>query len=132
MIQSQYFCFGFPTICGIIEHKEPKMKYYKYLYVSDNIKEPQKVKRNLNLYKGAVGIYLVTLCNDPDQVEIINSLFLKLPYYRKHPPVIVGIAGSYDDATKLVIDMINESMFRTGSASLKDFLKLKAKTENFS
>ena len=108
------------------------MRYYKYLYVSDSISNPEKIKRSLKLHKGVLGIYLIMLSSDPEQVEIINAAFLKLPYYRKHPPVIVGIARSFDEASSLVVEMINESMFRTGNASLKEFLKLKARTNNFS
>ncbi len=108
------------------------MRYYKYLYVSDNIADPDKIKRSLKLHKGVLGIYLIMLSSDPDQVEIMNAAFLKLPYYRKHPPVIVGLARSFDEASSMVVEMINESIFRTGNASLKDFLKLKARTNNFS
>ena len=64
------------------------MKYYKYLYVSDSIKNPDKIKRSLKLHKGVLGIYLIMLSTDPDQVEIMNAAFLKLPYYKKHAPVI--------------------------------------------
>ncbi|MCR4787902.1 MAG: hypothetical protein K5888_04890 [Lachnospiraceae bacterium] len=108
------------------------MRYYKYLYVSDSIKDPDKIKLSLKLHKGLLGIYVVMLSSDPDQVEIMNAAFLKMPYYRKHPPVIVGIARTFDEAAGLVTDMVKESMFRTGQASVKKFLKLKAKTENFS
>ncbi|MCR4989836.1 MAG: hypothetical protein K6A38_03130 [Lachnospiraceae bacterium] len=108
------------------------MKYYRYLYVSDSINNIDKVKKNLKAHKGVLGIYVIMLSSDPDQVEIMNAAFLRLNYYIKHPPIIVGIAKTYDEALMLVKDMVDESLFRTGSASLKDFLKLKASTENFS
>ncbi len=107
------------------------MKYYRYLYSSDSIKHVDKLKIKLNLRKGIPGVYILAFGSDSKQLEIINSLYLKLNYYRKHPPVVVGICKSYDEAVDMVIKIVNESYQKTGNCSIRDYLIKRAKTRDF-
>ena len=107
------------------------MKYYKYLYTSENIINSDKLKAKLNLHKGMFNIYLISLCPGSDQLEIMNAYYLKLKYYRAHPPVVVGLAKGYDEAVNIVVKIITEAVDRTGVADAKEYLRLRAKTKDF-
>ena len=107
------------------------MKYYKYLYTSESIRNPGKVKTRLRLHKGTPGYFILYFANGNDQLEIMNTVYLKLNYYRKHPPIVVGLAKSYDEAVEIVIKIVNEALKKTGNANIKEYLIKKAKTSNF-
>lgn len=108
------------------------MKYYRYLYTSESIKNVDKYKFRLNTHNGFSSMYVILLSNNNDMLEIMNSIYLKLKYYRKHPQIVIGIAKTYDEALDIVMRIINESMEKTGSPYVKDYLKLRAKTRDFS
>lgn len=103
------------------------MKFYKYLYVGDNIKNPDKVKRKLKYHAGQLFIYVICIANGSDQLEIYHCAYLKQKYYRYHPPVIVGIAGSYEEAVNIVVQITKESLEFTGCCDLKEYLKFRVK-----
>lgn len=107
------------------------MKYYRYLYLSDSIKHPEILKNKLKLNMGVAGYYLICMSENYNQLEIIASYYFKMPYYRKHPYAVIGIAKSYEEAVSIIIDITNESLNKTDSANLIEYLKLKAKTRNF-
>ena len=103
------------------------MKFYKYLYVGDTVKEPAKVKRKLKRHAGQL-VYVLCIAHGPDQLEIFHSAFLKQKYYRYHPPIIVGIASNHKEAVDLVVKITQECVNATGGCNLKEYLKRKAKT----
>lgn len=115
----------------MIFFEEPQMKYYKYLYVSSGIKNIDKLKIKLNLHKGVLGTYVISLSQGNNQLEIMAAYYLKFRYYRMHPPIIVGLADSYDEALKLVVKMQEEALNKTGNPNIKDYLVLRAKTKDF-
>lgn len=102
------------------------MKFYKYLYIGDTVKNPAKIKRKLKLHAGVL-VYVICIARGNDQLEIFHSAYLKQKYYRLHPPVIVGIAGSYEEAVGLIIKITKESLEETGCCNLKEYLKIKSK-----
>lgn len=102
------------------------MKFYKYLYIGDTVKNPAKAKRRLKLHIGQL-LYVISLSGGEDQLEIYHSAYLKQRYYRHHPPVIIGIASSHEEAVELVIQITKECLLATGECDLKEYLKQKAK-----
>lgn len=102
------------------------MKFYKYLYVGDTVKDPTKMKRKLKLHAG-VGGYVISIAAGDDQLEIYKAAYLKQKYYRYHPPIIVGIASNYDEAIDIVVQITKECLYATGECNLKEYLKGKAK-----
>ena len=102
------------------------MKFYKYLYIGDTVKDPAKAKRKLKLHAGQL-VYVICIAQGNDQLEIFHSAYLKQKYYRLYPPVIVGIANNYDEAVELVIRITKECFATTGCCNLKEYLKWKAK-----
>lgn len=107
------------------------MQYYRYLYTSDSIKKIDKIKLKLNEHRGVLGLYVICLNKGVNQLDIINAAYLKLPYYRTNPPIVVGLAKTYDEAVDLVIKMTNEAIDRIGFPNIKEYLKKRAKTRDF-
>ncbi len=102
------------------------MKFYKYLYVGDTIKNPSKIKWKLKHHAG-VQIHVITIASGADQLEIFHSAYLQQRYFRHHPPVIVGIASNYEEAVQIIMKITQECLEFTGSCNLKEYLKLKAR-----
>lgn len=98
------------------------MKFYKNLYVGESIKNPRKIKRKLNTNAGLLGIYVITLCDGPDQLEIYSSTVLMQPFYRCAPLYVIGIAGSYEEAVGIVEKIAKQSWHQNGDCDLKKYL----------
>ncbi len=98
------------------------MKFYKNLYVGESVKNPRKIKRKLNTNAGLVGVYVITLCNGPDQLEIYSSTVLMQPFYRHTPLYVIGIAGSYEEAVEIVEKIAEQSYLQNGDCDLKKYL----------
>ena len=102
------------------------MKFYKYLYVGDTVKDAAKMKQKLKLHMGVNG-YVICIAAGSDQLEIFRAAYLKQKYYRYHSPIIVGITASYDEAVNIVVQITKECLYATGECNLKEYLKRKAK-----
>lgn len=101
------------------------MKFYKCLYVGDRVRHVHAVKQKLRFHAD-VNVYLIAICSGTDQLEIYRASLLKQRYFRKHAPIIAGIAADYEEAVGLVQQIVEESLQRTGTCDLKYYLKLKA------
>lgn len=102
------------------------MKFYKYLYIGDTVKDPDKVKRKLKRHAGQL-VYVICISHGADQLEIFHSAYLKQKYYRYYPPIIVGIANDYNEAVDIVVQIAGECLEATGGCNLKEYLKWKVK-----
>lgn len=102
------------------------MKFYRYLYVGDTVRNPAKLKWKLKHHAG-VQAYVIVLAPPPDQLEIFHGAYLKQKYYRYHPPIVVGIAASHEEAVEIVVKITQECLETLGNCNLKEYLKQKAK-----
>lgn len=102
------------------------MKFYKYLYIGEKIKNPGKVKRKLKKHEGQF-VYVICFPKGSDHLEFFQSAYLKQKYYRYYPPVVIGIANDYDEAVKMVIQIITECREATGDFHVKDYLNWKVR-----
>lgn len=98
------------------------MKFYKNLYIGESIKNPNKVKWKLRRNAGQLSIYVIALASGDEQLEIYHCAFLQQTYYKKHSPYIIGIAGGYEEAVELVVELTKASIDKTGAADLKKYL----------
>ena len=98
------------------------MKFYKKLYTGKSIKRPNKIKWKLRHGKLQPGIYVIALASGADQLEIYHSAFLKQSYYKTNPPYIVGIAGGYEEAVNMVVELVQTAVEQTGDPDLKKYL----------
>lgn len=111
-------------VYGRRERRE-NMKFYKYLYIGDTVREPKKVRRKLKQHI-PMPVYVIAIAQGADQLEIYHCAYLKQKYYRKHPPVVVGIAASKEEAVQIIVQITQECLDMTGNCNLKEYLKIKA------
>jgi len=107
------------------------MKFYKYIYYDEDIRNIDKIKLRLSRHGGNPDLYAICISKGDDQLDIINASFFKQKYYRTNPPVIVGVSKSNEGAVLLVKKMLEECYEKTHDADIKEYLILKAKTKNF-
>ncbi|MCL2719353.1 MAG: hypothetical protein FWE14_11305 [Lachnospiraceae bacterium] len=99
------------------------MKFYKHLYIGESIKNPAAVKLKLKVNAGLFGIFIITLAEGENQLEIYHAAFLKQKLHRKYwPPYIIGIANGQEEAVNIVGKIAEECVKATGNAKLKDYL----------
>ena len=99
------------------------MKFYKHLYIGKSIKNPGMVKLKLRTNAGLFGIYVITLAEGENQLEIYSAALLKQKLHRKlWPPYIIGIANGQEEAVGIVGQIAEECIKATGNAMLKDYL----------
>lgn len=103
-------------------------RFYKDLYWGNSVKNHAVVKWKLKMGAGQFGIYCVTKAvGDSDQLDIINSAFLKQKYYRYNPVLVYGIAGDYSEAVELVLRISQEASIAGLDGRLSEFLQSKEK-----
>ncbi len=99
--------------------------YRSRLYLSDGLegKKLDRAKRRLERKPWMGGVYVVSLSrNGQDLLDIYDCKVLAWPYFRKHPPVIVGLALSYGESVGLVEQMVRECWEARGDCALKEYL----------
>ena len=98
------------------------MKFYKDLYVGESIHDPEKVKESLINNVLQFSVFVIAVSSSDDQLDIFDSKLLLLRFYEKEGLLIVGLAGSRDEAIRLVISMTEMVVHKTGGADIKSFL----------
>ncbi|MCR4749425.1 MAG: hypothetical protein K5877_06495 [Lachnospiraceae bacterium] len=99
--------------------------YSQNLYLSEKIgiKKVNKIKRNIRQGRGRFDLYLISLSNNAhDQLDIIHNSMFKQKLYRKFDIRVVGLAESYDEATGLVMKILDDTLTDTGNADMKSYL----------
>ncbi len=86
-------------------------RFYKELYWGDSVKKRPVVKWKLYHGSGQFTIYCILRpFAEGDQLDILHCAFLRQPYYRENPAYIYGIAGSHEEALKLVVKISDEAL----------------------
>ena len=98
------------------------IKFYNNLYVSDSVKNINKIKWKIRIGRGQLNIFLIIISNSSDQLECIHNALLKQPIYRKLDLKIVGFATSYDESLLLIQKILEDVWKETGNADMKDYL----------
>ena len=103
------------------------MYFYNRLYISPLIRDSEKVKENLRREVTQVSIFVIMLIEDPakrggDQLEFCHSINLRQPWYREHPPYIIGIARGYQDSVEMIRQIVQECYDHTGNCNVRDYL----------
>lgn len=102
------------------------LEYHPKLYLGDSINEKKldKIKKKLESKPLATGVFLITMSrNFYDQLDIFSARLLVQRYYTKNPPYVVGIAGSYEEAVKIVEQLVQECLKTRGDCALKEYLR---------
>ncbi len=109
------------------------MKFIDDLYLGPRAakKEKRLIKK---IKKGSFfsGAYVICLPEDSNEpLEYIDSRFLSQDYYKRHEPLIIGIAADEDEAMELVNDIIKDCMEKTGSLNVRCFTEELAKASGY-
>lgn len=93
------------------------LRYYKTLYLTGKTeKKIEKIKWKLAAGAGMVGVHLITLsANENDVFDIYPAFLFKQRYFRKRDYVIVGVAENKKAAMLLVQKIVGEIFIKTGS-----------------
>ena len=101
------------------------LTYHPGIYLGDSIrgKKLDKLKKKLENKPLFSGLFLITLSrNASDQLEIYAAKQLAQSYYRKNPPYVIGITGTYEEAVKIVEQIVRECLEARGDCALKEYL----------
>jgi len=119
------------------------IKYYKDLYFSENLENKTRnglltfidsllkrdfSKREEKLIEDFVAnalnkkIYVLTMAsNEQNQVEFFKATYLKQDFFADQCLLVLGFADGLDEAKELVKNMVDDSLFHTGNANLREF-----------
>ena len=101
------------------------LTYRPELYLGDSINENKldKIIKKLEKKPLFSNVFLITVSrNASDQLEIFDARQLAQGYYKKHPPYVIGIAGSHEEAVALVERLVQECLKARGDCALKEYL----------
>lgn len=98
------------------------MRFYKKLYISPSLrKKKRQIVWKLKMGKAVSFVYVITLAEQNDLMNIYQGLILKQPYYRKNPPFVLGIADSHSAALELVQQILMDVYDKTGNYDIRTF-----------
>lgn len=103
-----------------------EIEYHPRLYLGEGIRREKldKIKKKLEKNPRFSSVFLLAVSrNATDQLEIYSAKQLRWKYYRKYPPLIVGIAADYGDALGLVEKIAKECLEARGDCALKEYLQ---------
>lgn len=100
------------------------LKWQEDYYVGEGIKDAEKTKKRIDAGKVALGVYLVTLSENPGNLlEIIPSYMLIQKSYYAKCPEIIGMAKGKGEATDLAVDIVKNIYGETGAFQVKEYFK---------
>lgn len=99
------------------------MRFHKKLYVGESIKDLKRVKWKLRVGAGQFDVHLITISQNGDnQLECFHNGLLKQKVFRKQKHIVVGVAGSGEEAFDLIKRITDDCVKTTGTADIKAFL----------
>lgn len=98
--------------------------WYRNLYTGEKAdKHRKKIQWKLKHRVGTVRVFLLTMpTNENNSLDILNAAYLKQPYYRKKEIRVVGIAVTYEEATQVLLRIVEEVYKSTNGMDIKGFL----------
>ncbi|MBO5337896.1 MAG: hypothetical protein J6A94_12295 [Lachnospiraceae bacterium] len=101
------------------------LKFHKKIYLGESI-EPKKVdklKRKLRVKPFLAPVFLIVPARNPnDMLDIFDARQLVQKYYEKESFVVLGIAGDYSEALRLVERMVQDCLKERGDCRLREYL----------
>ena len=100
------------------------LKWREDYYVGEGMKAAEKTKKRIAAGKVALGVYLVTLSENPGNLlEIIPSyMLIQKSYYAKCPEILAMVMCK-DEATDLAVDIVKNIFGETGAFQVKEYFK---------
>lgn len=102
------------------------MRFYKHLYVSDNLKEKTaSIKMRLRLHKFQPGLFLLCLPEGSNELEYFSAVLLLQPYYKRRPRkdlFIIGLAESETECMNMIEGILKETLTSEYPCQIKKYL----------
>lgn len=100
------------------------VKFIDKLYIGKTVMwRSAEIKWRLRLFRRVRNVFLILVPQrEGDQLEIMDSVYLRQDYYKRFPPVIAGFAYGYDEAVEVVVSLIEEVYRETGSCDIKGYI----------
>lgn len=101
------------------------LTFYPKLYLGEGIKEKKldKIKKKLVEKPLHANVYVITFARNPlDQLEFFDARQLAQSFYEDVPLEVIGLARDYEDALRLIEQIVQECMDNRGDCKLKEYL----------
>ncbi|MBQ9142992.1 MAG: hypothetical protein IJX63_14560 [Lachnospiraceae bacterium] len=83
----------------------------------------KKLKQDLNDNPLSANVFVIAIStNEHDQLDVYHSKYLIQRFYKKNPPLVIGIAKKQGNAFALVEKIVQECVTRRGDVNLKAYL----------
>ena len=97
--------------------------FYPELYIGKGVREPERVRRQLEEGGGGAFVYCVIRTDETSgMLTVINSAFLRQPYYRNKKIYVYGIAVSFEEARDLIVRMSDDACAAGMDGNIKAYL----------
>ena len=100
------------------------MKFIKNIYLGETAREKyRKIRWKLVHGAGTIDTFVICMpAHSEDPLEYFNAAWLLQHYYRKNPPIIIGIAQGEDEAVSVVEDIIKDCIIKTSSLDVRSYV----------
>ena len=102
------------------------MRFLKDLYIGEKAREA--AEQNVDDVRSGRYVkdlyVLIESVSGVNQIEVIQSFYLRQRYYQETEPMILGIGKGKDDALNLLVRLTDEAVERFGSPDLRRLVKL--------
>ena len=108
-----------------IDSMSKKLEYHHRLYLGESISESKldKIKKKLEKKPLFCNAYLVTIShNSNDQLDVFSAKQLVQSFYDNYPVYVIGITSDYNEAVKLIEQIVKECLQARGDYALKEYL----------
>ena len=100
------------------------MKFYKYLYVQEQLKKKkEKIICKLKQKKILISCHIIAVASNPEnQLEIYSSRYLFQPGFPTEDLFVIAIVKSYDDALEFVEKLVEEVYNETKRTDVRSYI----------
>ena len=100
------------------------MKFYKYLYVQEELlKKKEKIINKLKQKKILVNCHVVALSStEKNQLDIYSSKFLFQPGFPTEDLFVVAIVKSHEDALEFVENLVKDVYNETKRTDMRSYI----------
>ncbi|MBQ6550292.1 MAG: hypothetical protein IJL78_02660 [Lachnospiraceae bacterium] len=101
------------------------MKYFRYMWIGRSLDGRRtEVFRKLKSDSLPKSVYVLAVPEtDTHVLDIYPGNVLKHKYFKKSQQIVIGLAGSYDEAQELSGSIVSSVYLETGSVRLLDYLE---------
>ena len=100
------------------------MRFYKYLYVQEQLeKKKEKIITKLEQKKVLLSCHIIALASNPkNQLDIYSSKYLFQPGFPTDDLFVVGIVKSHEDAIEFVENLVKDVYNETKRTDVRSYI----------